>query len=229
MTNLKSKIIASVAIFALIIGATVWTPTAKAAVFGDGDSNSNLGDLFILSELFGDGNGMFGNGDRNLGDLFILNELFGDGGDGMFNGGDGNNLGDLIILDELFGNSNGLFDSNGNRNLGDLFILNELFGDGGDGIFGGSGNNLGDLIILDELFSDGVLDGEQKVTVKSGDTLSAIALATLGDAGRYPEIAAANNIANPNLIYPGQVLTIPSDNGEGRNLGDLIILDKLFN
>lgn len=233
MTKLKSKIIALVAVFALVAGVTVWTPAAKASVFGDGDSN--LGDLFILSELFDDGNGMFGNGDRNLGDLIILNELFGgDNGDGIFNGGDGNNLGDLIILDELFGDSNGIFGGTGNRNLGDLFILNELFGDDGGGIFDGNGgSNLGDLIILDELFSDGggILNGEQQVTVKSGDTLSAIALTTLGDSGRYPEIAAANNIANPNLIYPGQVLTIPSGNGGGtdRDLGDLIILDKLFN
>ena len=43
-------------------------------------------------------------------------------------------------------------------------------------------------------------------TVKSGDTLSGIA-AQYGVS--YQDIAKANNIANPNLIYPGQVFTIP--------------------
>jgi nucleoid-associated protein YgaU len=48
-------------------------------------------------------------------------------------------------------------------------------------------------------------------TVQPGDTLSAIALAQLGDAGRWPEILQANadKISNPNLIYPGQELSIP--------------------
>lgn len=43
-------------------------------------------------------------------------------------------------------------------------------------------------------------------TVRSGDTLSGIA-AKYGTT--YQAIAAKNNIANPNLIYPGQVLQIP--------------------
>ena len=48
-------------------------------------------------------------------------------------------------------------------------------------------------------------------TVQPGDTLSAIALGQLGDASRWPEILQANGdkISNPNLIYPGQELTIP--------------------
>ena len=44
-----------------------------------------------------------------------------------------------------------------------------------------------------------------KYTVKSGDTLSGIA-AKYGTT--YQKIAADNGIANPNKIYPGQVLTI---------------------
>lgn len=48
-------------------------------------------------------------------------------------------------------------------------------------------------------------------TVKSGDTLSAIALRFLGRASRYPEIADLNNISNPNLIRVGQVLKIPGE------------------
>lgn len=45
--------------------------------------------------------------------------------------------------------------------------------------------------------------------VKSGDTLSAIAYSYYGSASLYPEIASANHIPNPDLIYPDQVLTIP--------------------
>lgn len=48
-----------------------------------------------------------------------------------------------------------------------------------------------------------------KYTVKSGDTLSKISQAMYGDTKYYNLIAAENNISNPNLIYPGQVLTIP--------------------
>jgi len=49
-------------------------------------------------------------------------------------------------------------------------------------------------------------------TVKSGDSLWKIAQKSLGKGGRYPEIFNLNKdkIKNPNLIYPGQVLTLPS-------------------
>lgn len=48
-------------------------------------------------------------------------------------------------------------------------------------------------------------------TVKKGETLSAIAQATLGKASRYPEIFEANRpmLGHPDKIYPGQVLRIP--------------------
>ena len=48
--------------------------------------------------------------------------------------------------------------------------------------------------------------------VKSGDSLSKIAKELLGDANRWPEIYEANRdeIEDPNLIYPGQELRIPS-------------------
>ena len=48
-------------------------------------------------------------------------------------------------------------------------------------------------------------------TVKKGDTLSAIAKATLGNANRYNEIFEANRpmLSHPDKIYPGQVLRIP--------------------
>jgi nucleoid-associated protein YgaU len=46
-------------------------------------------------------------------------------------------------------------------------------------------------------------------TVVSGDTLWAISERFYGDGGKYQVIADASGIANPDLIYPGQVLTIP--------------------
>ena len=46
-------------------------------------------------------------------------------------------------------------------------------------------------------------------TVASGDTLFNIAQQYLGDGNRYPELAAANGIANPDHIEVGQVITIP--------------------
>lgn len=46
-------------------------------------------------------------------------------------------------------------------------------------------------------------------TVQKGDSLSAIARRVYGDASLYGRLAAANAIANPNLIYPGQVLSLP--------------------
>jgi nucleoid-associated protein YgaU len=47
--------------------------------------------------------------------------------------------------------------------------------------------------------------------VQSGETLSSIALAELGDANRWPEIFALNHdvIGNPDVIFPGQALLLP--------------------
>ena len=49
-------------------------------------------------------------------------------------------------------------------------------------------------------------------TVKSGDTLSAIAKQHLGDANAYTKIFEANRdqLSDPDKIKPGQVLKIPS-------------------
>ncbi|HPF34435.1 MAG TPA: peptidoglycan-binding protein LysM [Candidatus Krumholzibacteria bacterium] len=49
-------------------------------------------------------------------------------------------------------------------------------------------------------------------TVKSGDTLGAIAKAHYGSASKYPVIFEANTpmLKDPNKIYPGQVLRIPA-------------------
>lgn len=46
-------------------------------------------------------------------------------------------------------------------------------------------------------------------TVVKGDSLWKIAQKFYGNGNRYPEIAKANNLANANLIHPGQKLLIP--------------------
>ncbi|MFD4640045.1 LysM peptidoglycan-binding domain-containing protein [Lentzea sp. NPDC058436] len=46
-------------------------------------------------------------------------------------------------------------------------------------------------------------------SVESGESLWVIAERYYGDGNRYGEIASANGISNPDLIHPGQVLTIP--------------------
>lgn len=50
------------------------------------------------------------------------------------------------------------------------------------------------------------------VTVKKGDTLSAIAKAEYGNANAYMKIFEANKpmLSHPDKIYPGQVLRIPA-------------------
>jgi LysM repeat protein len=50
-------------------------------------------------------------------------------------------------------------------------------------------------------------------TVKAGDTLSTIASAAYGQAKDWQWLYHVNNakVQNPNLIYPGQVLSVPAD------------------
>jgi nucleoid-associated protein YgaU len=46
-------------------------------------------------------------------------------------------------------------------------------------------------------------------TLKEGESLFDIALRAYGDGYRWPEISAANNLSNPDVIEPGTVLKIP--------------------
>lgn len=50
---------------------------------------------------------------------------------------------------------------------------------------------------------------EATYTVIEGDWLSTIAARAYGDIMAYNKIAEANNIQNPDLIFPGQVLKLP--------------------
>lgn len=47
---------------------------------------------------------------------------------------------------------------------------------------------------------------EVRLTVQPGDMLSALCLRVTGNARTYPRVAQANGIANPDLIFPGQVI-----------------------
>lgn len=49
----------------------------------------------------------------------------------------------------------------------------------------------------------------ESYTVVEGDWLSTISARAYGDVYAYKKLAEANNIANPDLIYPGQVIKIP--------------------
>lgn len=60
--------------------------------------------------------------------------------------------------------------------------------------------------------SSAPLADNQNYTVKSGDTLWALAKFYYGDGSKYSLISSANpDITNPNIIYPGQVLVIPKE------------------
>lgn len=50
---------------------------------------------------------------------------------------------------------------------------------------------------------------EQPYTIKSGDTLSAVSLLFYGNANKYPQIAKANNLADPNKVSVGTTLQLP--------------------
>jgi nucleoid-associated protein YgaU len=56
-----------------------------------------------------------------------------------------------------------------------------------------------------------IREAEARYTVRKGDSLSAIAQREYGDASAWRRIYDANRdlIQNPDLIHPGQVLTIP--------------------
>ena len=55
--------------------------------------------------------------------------------------------------------------------------------------------------------------GGRTVTVKAGDSLSRIAKRELGNAAKWPAIFDANRdkIKDPDLIHPGQILTLPPE------------------
>jgi nucleoid-associated protein YgaU len=59
--------------------------------------------------------------------------------------------------------------------------------------------------------------GEGEYVVKKGDTLSEIAEERLGSQDKWGLIAKANNLNDPDIIYVGQHLSIPSGSGMGQS------------
>jgi len=59
----------------------------------------------------------------------------------------------------------------------------------------------------DAVSTEGVLVRE--VTVKKGDTLYRLSRQFSGRGNYYPQILLFNELKNPNLIYPGEVLRVP--------------------
>lgn len=74
------------------------------------------------------------------------------------------------------------------------------------------GNIDGISAVDDRITVEEEVEQSRFYTVKSGDTLSKIAKAQYGNAMKYMEIFEANQpmLDDPNKIYPGQVLRIPS-------------------
>ncbi len=74
------------------------------------------------------------------------------------------------------------------------------------------GNTEGVARVDDRLETSEAAAEAQFYTVKKGDSLSKIAKEYYGDVMKYTEIFEANKpmLEDPNLIYPGQVLRIPS-------------------
>jgi len=66
-------------------------------------------------------------------------------------------------------------------------------------------------VVVEEVAADDAEEAGRTYTVKSGDTLWAIAAEMYGSGGKYMKIFEANTniLENPDKIKPGQVLVIP--------------------
>ncbi|MDE1168526.1 MAG: peptidoglycan-binding protein LysM [Pseudomonas sp.] len=73
------------------------------------------------------------------------------------------------------------------------------------------GNVVGVSTVDDQITVVTVAAVARFVTVKKGDTLSAISKAEYGDPNKYQKIFEANKplLSSPDKIYPGQVLRVP--------------------
>jgi LysM repeat protein len=69
-------------------------------------------------------------------------------------------------------------------------------------------SNQGDTILAKAVTERSAKEPAKSYTVKEGDTLWAICKRELGDGSKYAAVAAANGVKNPNLIYPGQTISL---------------------
>lgn len=67
---------------------------------------------------------------------------------------------------------------------------------------------MGSVYIAPVLMAAALIGHGHTVTVQAGDTLSEIAQANCGTSADYPGLAAASRITNPDLIFPGQAITL---------------------
>jgi hypothetical protein len=109
-------------------GTAVATTPVTAVAVTTNTAGANLGNLFLLGDLFAGDPALTGVPclGPSLGDIFVLNQLF--GGNPFIGGGiSANDLGQAFIVDNLFnGNSNGLLNPFGTT-LGDVALINGLF------------------------------------------------------------------------------------------------------
>ena len=89
----------------------------------------------------------------------------------------------------------------------EIFLLNRAVIRDPDRIFVGQVLTLPD----DAAARPGIAAATRVYQVKKGDTLSGIAAAELGDAGRWPEIFTLNRavLTNPDVLVPGTMLVLP--------------------
>lgn len=70
--------------------------------------------------------------------------------------------------------------------------------------------------VQDGVNGDGVLVRE--VTIRKGDTLSALSKRFAGRGYYYPQILLFSEVRNPHRIYPGQVVRVPLARTSGRQV-----------
>jgi nucleoid-associated protein YgaU len=92
-------------------------------------------------------------------------------------------------------------------------VLDKLFGSGGKGSKKADFSDVRSGSSSTAPPSQSQAAQRRTYTVVAGDSLSKIAKREYGDAAKWPMIYEANRdqIKNPDLIHPGQVLTLPRE------------------
>ena len=91
----------------------------------------------------------------------------------------------------------------------DIAKANEILNP--DIISSGQELSLPEVAVKNPLMAETDSISESKYSVQKGDSLWKIAVRAYGDGYRWPEIAQANGLTNPNIIEPDQILSLPRD------------------